>query len=126
VESKAAPQHGIRVSARTLLRLVNGGVRPAGRFVASDGTRPAGLLLSGVGALGVGLRDGDVLTHACGQPVQSPAGVIALVIAARAAHVPEISGRFWRDGQAWNITVEQPNGNERAEPLAGAPARPRH
>jgi hypothetical protein len=102
------PRHGLRVSAATVLRLANGGARPGGVFVAADGQRPAGLALSGVSALGVGLRDGDVLTHAGGRPALSRGDVIGVVIASRGAGAREISGRFWRDGEPWNLIVEQP------------------
>jgi hypothetical protein len=43
--------------------------------------------------------------------------VVGVVIGSRAQHVPEICGRFWRHGEAWNLIVEQPY-------LAPKPAEP--
>ncbi len=100
--------HGIRVSAASVLRLANAGARPAGHYVPSDGIRPAGLELSGVGALGIGMRDGDVLTNAGGRAATSAGAVVGAVIGARSARTPEISGVFWRGGEPWQIVVEQP------------------
>lgn len=100
--------HGIRVSAATVLRLANAGARPSGRYVPSNGVRPAGLQLTGVGALGIGMRDGDVLTNAGGRAATSPGAVVGAVIGARSARTPEISGVFWRGSEPWQIVVEQP------------------
>lgn len=100
--------HGIRISADSVLRLARSGIQPTGVRVGSDGERPPGLLLSGVSALGVGLREGDILTHAGGRPALSRGDVVSMVLAARGRRLPEISGIFWRDGEPWNLTVEQP------------------
>lgn len=99
---------GIRVRAGAVLRLANSGARPGGVPVSARGDRPAGLALTGVGGLGIGLVDGDVLTHAAGRPALSPGDVIGVVIGSRAAQAPEIWGRFWRNGESWNLVVEQP------------------
>jgi hypothetical protein len=102
------PSKGIRVRAEAVLRLANAGARPSGIPVPPKGSRPAGVALVGVSGLGVGLIDGDVLTHADGRPARSAADVIGVVIGARAQHAREICGRFWRNGEAWNLIVEQP------------------
>jgi len=101
-------QRAIFVSAPVVLRLANRGVRPQGVPVAAKGPRPAGLMLVGVGALGVGLRDGDVLTHVAGSPALDVGSVIYAVLSARGRGARTISGRFWRDGQPWVLVVEQP------------------
>ena len=111
------PTRGIRVSAATVLRIANSGARPVGIPVPAEGARPAGLMLSGVSGLGVGMQDGDVLTHAGGRPALSEADVVGLVIAARGKEVPSIGGRFWRDGEPWNLVVEQPYVREDGTPL---------
>lgn len=100
--------HGIRVSAARVLQLANAGVRPSGRYVPSDGVRPPGLALSGVAALGIGMRDGDVLVNAGGRAATSASAVVGAVIGARAAHARSIDGVFWRDGEPWQIIVDQP------------------
>jgi len=99
---------GIRIRAQTVLRIANSGQRPTGSPIQASGQRPAGLVLHGVGALGVGLQDGDILTSAAGRPALTPGDVIGVVLASRGARVAVISGRFWRNGQPWQIVVEQP------------------
>jgi hypothetical protein len=115
------PARGLRVSAETVLRIARSGMRPNGTPVAASQGCAAGLRLSGVGALGVGLRDGDILTHAAGRPAASRADVVGTVIAARGARKLEVSGRFCRDGEAWNLVVEQPYPRSAAE-IEGAVA----
>jgi S1-C subfamily serine protease len=102
------PTRGVRVRAETVLRLANAGARPSGIAVPAKGARPAGVALIGVSALGVGLVDGDVLTHADGRPARSVSDVVSAVIGARSQHAREICGRFWRNGEVWNLIVEQP------------------
>lgn len=102
------PTRGLRVRGATVLRLANSGHRPHGRFVPARGARPAGILLSGVTGLGIGIEDGDILTHAGGIVPKSPADVMAIVIAVRGQGVPEISGRVWHQGEVLNLVVEQP------------------
>ena len=76
--------------------------------VKGNGEHPPGLSLRGVSALGVGLQDGDVLTEAAGQRASSVAAVVGIVISARGRQVPEISGKFYRAGVPFGLTVEQP------------------
>lgn len=113
------PKKGVRVRAETVLRLANSGARPSGIPVPAHGERPAGLALSGVSGLGIGLVDGDVLTHADGRPARSAGDVIGVVIGARAQKAPEICGRFWRGGEPWNLIVEQPYLRRRPAPAPG-------
>ena len=104
----AKPARGIRVSAATVLRLANRGVRPSGAPVAANADRPAGLALQGVGGLGVGLRDGDVLTQVAGAPALSTGAVIGAVLAARQRRAPAMSGLVYRGGEKIAIYVEMP------------------
>jgi hypothetical protein len=99
---------GILVRARTVLRLAEAGARPEGTPVAQSPEHPAGILLRGVTSMGIGLRDGDILVRAAGQPVTEPGAVISAVISARGARMPIITGQFWRDGRIHPIAVEQP------------------
>ena len=96
------------VSKDAVLGVASSGARPRGVPVPPSGGRPAGLKLSGVAALGVGLRDGDVLTRALGQPALSSGAVIQAVLVARARHAAVLEGEFWRGNQRWLIRVEQP------------------
>lgn len=102
-----APQ-GLFVSAEKVLGLARAGARPGAIPVSADGPRPAGLLLTGVGGLGVGLRDGDILTHALGQPAVSEEVVVGAILRARGAREPQLSGRVWRDGRTFALVVAQP------------------
>lgn len=99
---------GVFVSAQAVLRLANARAIPDGRPVPADGARPAGVQLSGVGGLGIGMRDGDVLTTAAGAPVRSKAQVIGLVASALGKGAETISGSFWRDGERYNLVVRVP------------------
>ncbi len=87
---------GIYVGKETVLRLVRAGVVPTGQPVAASSSHPGGILLSGVGALGIGLRDGDILTDVEGRPVQTEAQVVGMVVAARSRHAEQMSAFFWR------------------------------
>jgi hypothetical protein len=99
---------GLFVSADKVLHLARAGVRPAGIPVDSAGARPGGLILTGVGGLGLGLQDGDILTHALGQPAVSEAAVVGAIIRARGARQPQLSGRVWRHGRSFALVVAQP------------------
>lgn len=99
---------GLFVSADKVLRLAQAGARPAGIPVNAAGARPSGLLLTGVGGLGLGLQDGDILTHALGQPAVSEEAVVGAVIRARGAREPQLSGRVWRGGRSFPLVVAQP------------------
>lgn len=106
--ARVTPRHGIRISSAQVLALAARRAMPSAVFVKATGQRPSGLLLSGVSALGVGLEDGDVLTEAAGQKASSVAAVVGIVLAARSRQVSEISGRFYRGGVLFSVTVEQP------------------
>jgi hypothetical protein len=102
------PKRGIHVKAATVLRLAARGVRPSGVAVPASGERPAGLALQGVGALGVGLRDGDVLTQVAGAPASSIGAVVGAVLAARQRRAPAMSGLVYRGDEKIAIHVEMP------------------
>lgn len=114
--SPPVPTKGVRVRAEVVLRLANAGARPGGFPVPASGDRPRGLALTGVSGLGIGLEDGDVLTHAAGRPALTPGDVIGVVIGSRGSRAPEIWGRFWRNGEPWNLVVEQPYPKKRRPP----------
>ncbi|MGC4068064.1 MAG: hypothetical protein QM784_26135 [Polyangiaceae bacterium] len=107
-ESTERALPSLRVSEATVLRLANAGRKPTGRPVPAEGARPAGIQVFGASALGLGVRDGDVLTHVSEVPVTSVGQVVALVIAARGARQKAIVGRLWRGERSYLIVVEQP------------------
>jgi hypothetical protein len=107
-KKKSGMVRGIRISSAQVLKLAARGAMPGAVPVSAGFDHPAGLRLIGVSILGVGLQDGDLLTEAAGQRASSLARVVGVVLAARAHHSPEISGRFFRAGVFYSITVEQP------------------
>jgi len=102
------PGHGLRVSAGTVLRLARAAVIPVGHSVPARGARPPGIEVTGVTALGIGVRDGDVLTEVAGVPVTDATEVVAIVLALRQRHDGAISAVFYRDKEPWALTVEMP------------------
>jgi hypothetical protein len=110
-EAPKLPGKGMRsvlISEQTILRLANAGVIPQATPVPRQGTRPAGLQLGGVGAMGVGLQDGDVLFQVAGVPVSSDTQVAEIVRAARDRKVRSISARLWRNGETLALIVGMP------------------
>lgn len=99
---------GLRVSAAAVLKLAQARAMPGASWVAARGKRPAGLELRGVQRLGLGLRDGDVLTHVAGTPVTSVPQVITLVLQQRAKHAPAIEGTCYRADSGFSLVVEMP------------------
>ncbi len=99
---------GVHVPAAVVLALADHGARPRGVYVPSDGVRPGGMLLSGVSALGIGVRDGDVLTRVAGVPARSAGDVVSAVVAARGRMAPAVSGVFWRGHVPYRLVVDQP------------------
>jgi hypothetical protein len=106
--SKPVTLHAVRVSSAQVLALASRRAVPDAAPVRANADHPAGLLLHGVSGLGIGMQDGDVLTEAAGQRASSVAAVVGVVLAARARHSSEISGRFFRAGVPYLLTVEQP------------------
>jgi hypothetical protein len=96
------------VSAASVLQLSKSAARPQGSFVAQTPHHPAGLRLTGVAALGIGVKDGDILVDAMGITPRSSGEIIGAIIQARAQRVRHLSGTLWRGGQTFRITVEQP------------------
>jgi len=106
--SKPGAAHALYISSAQVLALASRRALPNAVPVRASAEHPAGLQLRGVSALGVGLQDGDVLTEAGGQRASSVAGVVGVVLAARARHSAEISGHFFRGNVPYLVRVEQP------------------
>lgn len=108
VADKDAPIGALFVSAERALRLSREASIPASRYVPAQGARPAGLQVAGVSGLGIGVRDGDVLTKVAGSEVRSSAAVVSLVLKLRARKAKAISGELWRGQQRFQIVFEMP------------------
>lgn len=108
-KAKGKPGGGaLFVSAEQVIRLSRQASVPASRYVPAQGQRPAGLQVAGVGGLGIGVRDGDVLTKVAGAEARSSAAVISTVLKLRAQKAKAISGEFWRGQERWTIVFEMP------------------
>ncbi len=107
-KAAAAAPCAVFVPAATVLRLAESRARPRGVRIAASAQRPAGLRLSNVTRLGIGVLDGDVLTHAAGQPALDASAVIQAVLVARSRRAATISGVFYRGAERCTLTVEQP------------------
>lgn len=108
-KTKAKPGGGaLFVSAEKVIHLSRQASVPASRYVPAQGQRPAGLQVAGVGGLGIGVRDGDVLTKVAGADARSSSAVISTVLKLRAQKAKAISGEFWRGQERWTIVFEMP------------------
>jgi len=101
-------RRSIHITSATVLCLAQQGLQPTGKPVGAKGKRPAGIAVFGVSGLGLGVRDGDVVTDILGQPVRSVAQGIALIIAARVSNRATIEGTVWHAMRPYTVTVEQP------------------
>jgi len=106
--AKPQPALGILVGRKRVQAAVKAGIRPSGTPVPATPWRPAGLALAGVSALGVGLRDGDVLVRAGGTPARSDGAVIGAVRGALESKARAITGEVWRGQRRIVVTVELP------------------
>jgi len=102
------PKQLIYVSATKVLCFAQQGSQPSGKPVPAKGKRPAGVAVYGVSGLGIGAKDGDVVTDILGQPVRSVTQGIMMIVAARAAERPVITGTLWRGMRSISVAVEQP------------------
>jgi hypothetical protein len=103
--ARGAPSHGLFVARSVVESAIRARRRPSGYAVPADGSHPAGVAVAG----GAGpLRAGDVITEVEGRPVRSVEDVIVAVGGAARAKAKAVSGRFWRGGEPWTITVETP------------------
>lgn len=100
---------GLFVPRRRLMAIVEAGARPSSAgYAPATAWRPAGTVLAGVGGLGVGLRDGDVVTRVGGAQATSPNAVVGAVGAALRRQAPAIDAEVWRDRHRISLTVELP------------------
>lgn len=105
---RRAQQQILFLSAERVLDLALAGTVPRGGGAPGG----SGVVLHGVGVLGMGLQDGDVLVRVAGRPVGDPAAVLSLVLEARGRGEPVIAGEVERrrEGavQHLRVLVEQP------------------
>lgn len=78
---------------------------PTGAAVGPSNSHPAGVGVSGGAAP---LQPGDVITDVNGHPVRSVEEIVVAVANALHTKPKAVSGRFWRGGEAYTVTVEIP------------------
>ncbi len=67
---------------------------------------PAGLLITNPGALAGTIEEGDVLCEAEGRSLTSFEALVSIVSRRYEQGAKIVSGRLWRRGEIWTITVE--------------------
>ncbi len=87
---------------------VRNGVRPSASAVGATGDHPAGLIVYGWGDAGTALRDGDIIVSVGGRTPSSVDDVIAAVAGAYRHETYAVSGRIWRGGETFDVSVELP------------------
>ncbi len=107
-QTPTAALRGVFIPAKRVHALANRGQRPSGSPVPATEWRSAGVAMHGVGGLGVGLCDGDVLTQVGGTPATSQGAVISAVTGAVNSGARGLSGIVWRGRQRFVVTVEFP------------------
>jgi S1-C subfamily serine protease len=80
--------------------------RPASSWAARTDDHPAGMIIQSPGVLAGTIRAGDVLTEAEGQPIASLEQLVSIVAKAYERKSKFLSGRLWRRGELWSVTVE--------------------
>jgi hypothetical protein len=119
----ASGTKGVFLSTDQVLRLSKLAKIPASRFVERQGERPAGLQVAGVSGLGIGVKDGDVLTQVAGSQVSSSTAVVSTVLQLRAKRAPAISGEFWRGQERYQIMVQMPYVTAQPQPAGSVASR---
>ncbi len=109
---------GVRIGRAGLQRLIARRHVPSSQAVSATPSHPGGLMLPEGSSLGVGMRDGDIITEISGVPVATSGEATRLVLQALQQRVPVIQGRFYRAGSYHPLSVEVPY------PSASAPKPP--
>lgn len=105
---KLVPKHGLLVRREVVAKAVGAGARPVGHPVGEDATHPAGFAIDDPRGAAGHLAAGDVITEIEGRRIHTVEDVIVAVGGAAAARPKTISGRMWRKGELWALTVEMP------------------
>jgi hypothetical protein len=112
VAGRARSSEAIDIPAERLARLTARQLRSIGATDAVDeGGHPVGARLHGVGRLGVGLADGDVVTSIEGRPTLGADDATAAAIGAYASGEPVAHATLLREGRTVRVTVHVPAGD---------------
>jgi len=103
---RARRPHRIFVGRDMIRRAIPSSARPKSTWTDRSGDRPAGMLIQNPGVLAGTIVPGDVLFEAEGQPIASFEQLVATVGKAYQAKAKYLSGRLYRKGEIWAVTVE--------------------
>jgi S1-C subfamily serine protease len=98
--------HRIHVGPDMVRRALPVAARPVASWTDRGQDRPAGMMISSPGALAGTIQVGDILFEAEGRPFASFEHLVAIVGQAYQRRAKIVSGRLWRRGEVWTITVE--------------------
>jgi hypothetical protein len=98
--------HRIFVGPAMIRRAIPSSARPKSTWTDRSGDRPAGMLIQSGGVLSGTIVPGDVLFEAEGQPITSFEQLVATVGQAYQRKAKYLSGRLYRKGETWAVTVE--------------------
>jgi hypothetical protein len=106
--TKAAPRKPRRifVGPELVRQATAPAARPRAQFVARSEQHPAGVAFQSAGALEGTVRAGDILVQAEGQPIVNFEQLVAVVGNAYERRARYVTGRLWRRGETYDVTVE--------------------
>lgn len=96
----------IFVGPEMIRRAIPASARPRSTWTDRSGDRPAGMLIQSPGVLSGTIVPGDVLFEAEGRPIASFEQLVAIVGQAYQRKSKYLSGRLYRKGETWAVTVE--------------------
>jgi S1-C subfamily serine protease len=98
--------HRIHVGPDLIRRALPASGRPAASWTNRTQDHPAGMLISNPGALSGTISVGDVVFEAEGRSFESFEELVAIVGQAYQRRAKIVTGRLWRRGEPWTLTVE--------------------
>jgi hypothetical protein len=96
----------IHVGPDLVRRAIPASGRPAASWTDRGADHPAGMMIASPGALAGTIQSGDIVFEAEGRSLASFEQLVAIVGQAYQKRAKIVSGRLWRRGEAWTITVE--------------------
>ncbi len=98
--------HRIYVGPDLVRRAVPASGRPTAAWTNRNQDHPAGMLISNPGALAGTILAGDIVFEAEGRSLSSFEELVTIVGQAYQRRAKVVSGRLWRRGEPWTVTVE--------------------
>jgi hypothetical protein len=98
--------HHVHIGPDAIRRAVPVTGRPRAAWTNRSEDHPAGMLISNPGALAGTIQPGDIVFEAEGRSLESFEQLVAIVGQAYQRRARIVSGRLWRRGEPWTLTVE--------------------